>query len=91
MRPSATPSLPQARIMVQFGHGQWIETSSQAVFGYVDSGGNGTMNQKKEPNALVEVRDWKRRVAKETKELRGSSLFAYYNRFVKSSKQKKAA
>lgn len=49
------------------------------------------MNGKKESKSLIEVRDWKKAVAKETEKLQGRALLNYYNRSIKSREKERAA
>lgn len=49
------------------------------------------MNGKKESKSLIEVREWKKAVAKETEKLQGRFLLSYYNRSIKHREKEKAA
>ncbi len=48
------------------------------------------MNKEKEPKSLLEVRSWKKSVAKETRKLPRVAVFAYFNKSVIIRKMKKA-
>lgn len=45
----------------------------------------------KESKSLIEVRDWKKAVRKETEKLRGRFLLHYYNRSIKAREKEKAS
>ena len=49
------------------------------------------MKKEKESKALIEVRKWKRAVAKEASKLHGQARLDYYNQSIKSWRTKKAA
>ncbi len=49
------------------------------------------MKSQKESKALIEVRNWKRAVAKETEKLKGITLLNYYHEHAKLYKRKRAA
>ena len=49
------------------------------------------VHTQKESKALIEVRNWKKTVAKETENLKGTALLNYYNERTKGYKRKKAA
>ncbi len=49
------------------------------------------MNKGKEPKSLLEVRSWKKSVAKETQKLPRVALFAYFNKSIGASRLKKAS
>ena len=49
------------------------------------------MNKEQEWKALIEVRKWKKEVAKEASKLRGQARLNFYNQSNKTWKAKKAA
>jgi hypothetical protein len=48
------------------------------------------MKKKSESKSLIEVRNWKKAVAKDTKGLRTAEIVSYFNKYAKSKKQKAA-
>ena len=49
------------------------------------------MRKQRESKALLEVRKWKREVAKEARKLHGKALVEFYNKSIKIWEAKKAA
>lgn len=49
------------------------------------------MKEDKESKALLEVRKWKKEVAKEASKLHGQARLDYYNKGIKTGKARKAA
>ena len=49
------------------------------------------MKKEKESKSLLEVRKWKKEVAKEASKLHGQARLDYYNKSIKSWRSQKAA